>query len=261
MWYAIIHSQEYLISLASKTVPLELLFKHILLGKKKYFSKNEGARYWYETLKWATRQPETHIRHQEDSGYFPPAARVLLLTLGWQKYSAELNRCMGLFIRHCSTQEAIQQQSACRLAETHDTTGWHCGAQCAPRLLRYAEGQWSVIGMNGRKRSSPAQTPWVCGAEEEESCLCHRYTDLWRRTKRTKWVSTVTTQSRWEENLDLMLSLRLTCHVTSSLGWSLFFLSAVQGKTKDTVSHQTSQGGSITSFCNANFKEERSWHS
>lgn len=32
-------------------------------------------------------------------------------------------------------------------------------------------------------RGSPAQTPWVCGAEEEESCLCHHCTNLWRRTQ------------------------------------------------------------------------------
>lgn len=67
-----------------------------------------------------------------------------------------------------------------------------------PRLLRYAEGQWSVIDINGRVRGSPAQTPWVCGAEEEESCLCHRYQDLWRKTQ-TPRVSEYNTISAGRE--------------------------------------------------------------
>lgn len=69
----------------------------------------------------------------------------------------------------------------------------------------------------------------------------------------------MTTQPRWAVNLDLMLPVRLTCHVTSSLGWSLFFLRAAKGKTQDTVSRQIGQGDSITTSSNVNFKEERSW--
>lgn len=58
--------------------------------------------------------------------------------------------------------------------------------------------------------------------------------------KHTIWVSTLTTQSWREGNLNLIHLVRFTCHVTSSLGWRLFFLSTVQGKKKKTRHSQSS---------------------
>lgn len=41
-------------------------------------------------------------------------------------------------------------------------------------------------------RPSPVQTAWACGAEEEESCLFHHYTNLNRRK-----TQTTTTSAEW----------------------------------------------------------------
>lgn len=166
---------------------------------------------------------------------------------GW---TTELSRCMGFIY------QTLRYPGSKTAAETHDTTGWHCGAQCGPRLLRYAEGQWSVIDINERMRGSPAQTPWVCGAEEEESCRCHHYTDLWKKDTNTQNESI----QLQHKQLNVFSEAYLSCDQQL---WMKSFLPQRCPGEKQRTQSVIKQGKEVPSqpFANANFKEERSWHS
>lgn len=70
-------------------------------------------------------------------GVFPTSSTRSPPRLGLTKHHNVLNMnkllCLTLACRPLARLEA-RRQSARRLAETHDTTGWHCGAHLSPSL-------------------------------------------------------------------------------------------------------------------------------